>query len=59
MGARPSTARPGLGTVSLTGTMLRLGPDDRPEREVLRTRFRGWFAMRPTEPAARLTRLPG
>ncbi|MCO1595135.1 acyl dehydratase [Micromonospora sp. RHAY321] len=51
MGARPSTARPGLGTVSLTGTMLRLGPDDRPEQEVLRTRFRGWFALRPTEPA--------
>ncbi|MFG1839174.1 MaoC/PaaZ C-terminal domain-containing protein [Micromonospora sp. NPDC049175] len=49
MGARPSTARPGLGTVSLTGTMLRLGPDDRPEQEVLRTRFRGWFAVRPTE----------
>lgn len=49
MGARPSTARPGLGTVSLTGTMLRLGPDDRPEQEVLRTRFRGWFAARPTE----------
>ncbi|MEU4550944.1 MaoC/PaaZ C-terminal domain-containing protein [Micromonospora violae] len=47
MGARPSTARPGLGTVSLTGTMLRLGPDDRPEQEVLRTRFRGWFALRP------------
>ncbi len=49
MGARPSTARPGLGTVSLTGTMLRLGPDDRPEQEVLRTRFRGWFALRPVE----------
>ncbi|WP_430499966.1 MaoC/PaaZ C-terminal domain-containing protein [Micromonospora trifolii] len=49
MGARPSTARPGLGTVSLTGTMLRLGPDDRPEQEVLRTRFRGWFAVRPAE----------
>ncbi|MEU8288066.1 MaoC/PaaZ C-terminal domain-containing protein [Micromonospora sp. NPDC048905] len=47
MGARPSSARPGLGTVSLTGTMLRLGPDDRPEQEVLRTRFRGWFAVRP------------
>ncbi|MFG1868961.1 MaoC/PaaZ C-terminal domain-containing protein [Micromonospora arborensis] len=50
MGARPSTARPGLGTVSLTGTMLRLGPDDRPEQEVLRTRFRGWFAVRPADP---------
>ncbi|WP_320065842.1 MaoC/PaaZ C-terminal domain-containing protein [Micromonospora sp. RTGN7] len=47
-GSRPSTARPGLGTVSLTGTMFRLDPDDQPEREVLRTRFRGWFALRPT-----------
>ncbi|PWR09720.1 acyl dehydratase [Micromonospora acroterricola] len=50
MGARLSTARPGLGTASLTGTMLRLGADDRPEQEVLRTRFRGWFALRPAEP---------
>ncbi|MET8230059.1 MaoC/PaaZ C-terminal domain-containing protein [Micromonospora sp. NPDC005298] len=49
MGARPSTARPGLGTATLTGTMLRLGPDGRPEQEVLRTRFRGWFALRPAE----------
>jgi acyl dehydratase len=46
IGSRPSTARPGLGTVSLTGTMLRLGVDDRPEQEVLRTRFRGWFSLR-------------
>ncbi|MFJ2084995.1 MaoC/PaaZ C-terminal domain-containing protein [Micromonospora chokoriensis] len=58
MGARPSTARPGLGTVSLTGTMLRLGPDDRPEQEVLRTRFRGWFAARPTEGGLPATDLP-
>ncbi|WUR60792.1 MaoC/PaaZ C-terminal domain-containing protein [Micromonospora chokoriensis] len=58
MGARPSTARPGLGTVSLTGTMLRLGPDDRPEQEVLRTRFRGWFAARPTEGDLPATDLP-
>ncbi|WP_344751123.1 MaoC/PaaZ C-terminal domain-containing protein, partial [Micromonospora olivasterospora] len=50
MGSRPSAARPGLGTVILTGTMLRLGPDDRPEQEVLRTRFRGWFALRPPPP---------
>ncbi|MET8280106.1 MaoC/PaaZ C-terminal domain-containing protein [Micromonospora sp. NPDC005174] len=49
IGARPSSARPGLGTVILTGTMLRLGPDNRPEQEVLRTRFRGWFALRPVE----------
>ncbi|TDC67382.1 acyl dehydratase [Micromonospora sp. KC207] len=47
MGSRPSTARPGLGTVSLTGTMFRLGTDGRPEQEVLRTRFRGWFTLRP------------
>ncbi|MGC4772731.1 MaoC/PaaZ C-terminal domain-containing protein [Micromonospora sp. DT44] len=49
MGARPSDARAGLGTVILTGTMLRLGPDNRPEQEVLRTRFRGWFALRPVK----------
>ncbi|WFE50291.1 MaoC/PaaZ C-terminal domain-containing protein [Micromonospora sp. WMMD1155] len=59
MGARPSTARPGLGTVSLTGTMLRLGPDDRPEQEVLRTRFRGWFAARPTGGDTPAPDLPG
>ncbi|MER5700759.1 MaoC/PaaZ C-terminal domain-containing protein [Micromonospora sp. NPDC002296] len=47
VGSRPSAARPGLGTVSLTGTMFRLGPDDQPDREVLRTRFRGWFTLRP------------
>lgn len=51
VGARPSAARPGLGTVILTGTMLRLGQDNRPEQEVLRTRFRGWFALRPVEPS--------
>ena len=40
---RPSTAKPGLGTVTLAGTMTRVpsGPD------VLRTRFRGWFSVRP------------
>jgi acyl dehydratase len=46
MGAKPSAARPGLGTITLSATMTRLGPDERPEREVLRTRFRGWFVMR-------------
>jgi acyl dehydratase len=46
MGSKPSSARPGLGTVALAGTMTRLGADDQPEREVLRTRFRGWFVMR-------------
>ncbi|WP_405427300.1 MaoC/PaaZ C-terminal domain-containing protein [Micromonospora sp. NBC_00617] len=55
IGARPSAARPGLGTVILTGTMLRLGPDNRPEQEVLRTRFRGWFALRPVETAPEAT----
>nr|MDT0661600.1 MaoC/PaaZ C-terminal domain-containing protein [Micromonospora sp. DSM 115978] len=49
--SRPSVARPGLGTVTLNGTMTRLDADDRPEREVLRTRFRGWFAMRDPAPA--------
>jgi acyl dehydratase len=38
----PSTARPGLGTVTLQGTMTREGDG----RDVLRTRFRGWFARR-------------
>jgi acyl dehydratase len=41
---RPSAARPGLGTVTLAATMTRLGAGD----VVLRTRFRGWFARRPT-----------
>jgi len=36
---RPSTARPGLGTVTLEATMTRLTDDT----VVLRTRFRGWF----------------
>ncbi|MFK3982903.1 MaoC/PaaZ C-terminal domain-containing protein [Micromonospora sp. NPDC050397] len=48
--SKPSTARPGLGTVTLGATMIRLGDQDQPEQEVLRTRFRGWFALR--EPAA-------
>jgi acyl dehydratase len=39
----PSTARPGLGTVTLGATMTREGDG----RDVLRTRFRGWFARRP------------
>ncbi|MFE0589417.1 MaoC/PaaZ C-terminal domain-containing protein [Micromonospora echinospora] len=46
MGSKPSTARPGLGTVTLSGTMLRLDAEGRPECEVLRTRFRGWFTLR-------------
>jgi acyl dehydratase len=41
-----SRARPGFGTVTLAGTMTRLGADGEPEEDVLRTRFRGWFALR-------------
>ncbi len=40
---RPSTVRPGSGTVTLAGTLTRDGVD------VLRLRFRGWFALRPTQ----------
>jgi acyl dehydratase len=36
----PSRSRPGHGTVTLRGTMTRLGE---PPADVLRTRFRGWF----------------
>jgi len=44
----PSRAQPGFGTVTLSGAMIRLGPDGEPEGDVLRIRFRGWFALRPT-----------
>lgn len=40
----PSQARPGLGTVTLAG-VLRCQERD---RDVLRIRFRGWFAFRST-----------
>jgi acyl dehydratase len=40
---RLSTARPGLGTVTLEATMTRLADD----AVALRTRFRGWFYVRP------------
>ena len=53
LGSKPSSARPGLGTVTLSGSMIRLDADDEPEREVLRTRFRGWFAMRGSAAAGR------
>ncbi|WJK40591.1 MaoC/PaaZ C-terminal domain-containing protein [Solwaraspora sp. WMMA2056] len=49
---RLSHARPGLGTVTLVGSLTRLDTYDRPEREVLRTRFRGWFALRDDGPPA-------
>jgi acyl dehydratase len=42
----PSRARPGFGTITLAGTMTRLGADGEAEDDVLRTRFRGWFARR-------------
>jgi acyl dehydratase len=38
----PSQARPGLGTVTLEATMTRVADG----AQVLRTRFRGWFARR-------------
>lgn len=42
----PSRARPGFGTVTLVGTMTRLGADGEPEGDVLRISFRGWFTQR-------------
>jgi acyl dehydratase len=46
LGRGPSSAKPGHGTVTLQGTMTRLAEGDGPDLEVLRTRFRGWFALR-------------
>ncbi|GAB3969404.1 MaoC/PaaZ C-terminal domain-containing protein [Plantactinospora veratri] len=46
LGSKPSVARPGFGTVTLTASMDRLDAQGQPDREVLRTRFRGWFVMR-------------
>jgi acyl dehydratase len=44
---RPSVAKPGVGTVTLQGTMARLEPAQaEPAQEVLRIRFRGWFFLR-------------
>ncbi|MQA26944.1 MAG: acyl dehydratase [Micromonosporaceae bacterium] len=43
---KPSETRPGLGTVTLSGVLTRLGADGAPEQDVLRMRFRGWFGMR-------------
>lgn len=39
----PSRAKPGLGTVTLRGTMTRINGDQRP---VLRIQYRGWFLRR-------------
>jgi acyl dehydratase len=47
LAAAPSATRPGFGTLSLAGTMTRLAGTDQPDGDVLRTRFRGWFARRP------------
>jgi hypothetical protein len=38
------SSRHGLGTVTLSGTMTR----DSDGKDVLETRFRGWFALRPS-----------
>ena len=45
--AAPSATRPGFGTLTLAGTMIRLATVRHPQAPVLRTRFRGWFARRP------------
>ena len=42
---RPSEARPGLGTLTLAGNLTNAETG----RQVLRTRFRGWFRMRDSE----------
>jgi acyl dehydratase len=44
--AAPSGSRPGFGTLTLAGTMTRIADGTKPAAEVLRTRFRGWFARR-------------
>jgi len=48
----PSRTQPGFGTVTLSGTMTRLGADGEPEGDVLRMRFRGWFAVRAEDPTS-------
>lgn len=42
---KPSQARPGLGTLTLAGTLTNTATG----RHALRTRFRGWFRMRGDE----------
>jgi acyl dehydratase len=51
---RPSTARPGLGTVILEATMTR----EADATDVLRTRFRGWFHRGDGARSARATDAP-
>ncbi len=56
LGRRPSRAKPGFGTVTLQGTLTKTDGSGSPAADVLRTRFRGWFAMREQqEPADRKT----
>jgi len=43
LGRAPSGTKPDCGTVRLQGTMTRLGGEP---KDVLRTRFRGWFFRR-------------
>lgn len=43
LGAAPSQARPGHGTLHLRATLSRINGDG---RDVMRTTFRGWFALR-------------
>ncbi len=44
LGADRSASRPGYGTLRLRATMTRRNGD---HKDVLRTTFRGWFALRP------------
>jgi acyl dehydratase len=44
LGAEASASRPGYGTLRLQATMTRRNGD---RKDVLRTTFRGWFALRP------------
>ncbi len=47
LGAAPSEAKPGIGTVKLMATMARVDDDGQPGKIVVRTTFRGWFRRRP------------
>ena len=47
-----SDARPGFGTVTLSGRLTRVDSDGEPDLEVLRLRFRGWFGIRPEDEEA-------
>jgi len=45
LGAEVSASRPGYGTLRLQATMTRRNGDG---KDVMRTTFRGWFALRPS-----------